>query len=101
MRESRTGLLIVAFSGLAFVGPVQGADAPSFKTRGRNEKEFVTKVGEAVVKSVRPSPAKLTLGDYKITAPKPNRKVISVTMNWVGSVTGKRFASVIRITVDP
>jgi hypothetical protein len=60
----------------------------------------MTKVGEAVVKAVRTSPARLSLGDYKITDPKPNRKLITITMNWAGSVTGKKFTSEIKLLVD-
>ena len=106
MKTTLTALLIVAVASLSFVGPARADDkkeddTPSFKKRPDSEKEFVTKVGEAVVKAVRTSPAKLAMGEYKITDPKPNRKIIDITMNWAGSVTGKKFKSTIKVTVDP
>jgi hypothetical protein len=90
--------LLIALASLAFVSPTW-ADTPAFKKRTGTEKEFMTQVGEAVVRAVRSSPAKLTLGDYKITDPEKNRKLISITMNWAGSVTGKKFKSEIKIKV--
>jgi hypothetical protein len=90
---------LVALASLAFVGPLS-AEPPAFKARLDGERTFMAKVGEAVVKAVRTSPAKLSLGEYKITDPKPNRKVIAITMNWAGSITGKKFTSEIKLTVD-
>ena len=106
MKTTLTALLIAAVACLSFVTPARADDkkdddVPSFKKRPDSEKEFVTKVGEAVVKAVRTSPAKMSLGDYKITDPKPNRKVIDINMNWAGSVTGRKFKSTIKVTVDP
>ena len=106
MKLSLTALLMAAVASLAFVAPVAKAEdkedpTPSFKKRLDSEKEFITKVGEATVKAIRTAPAKLELDTYKITDPKPNRKIIEIIMNWAGSVTGKKFKSVIKITVDP
>ncbi|MGL4550785.1 MAG: hypothetical protein ACRC33_06325 [Gemmataceae bacterium] len=107
MKTTLTALLVAAVASLSFVGPTRAADdkkedtTPSFKKRLDSEKEFVAKVGEATVKAIRTSPAKVEMGEYKITDPKPNRKVIDITMNWAGSVTGKKFKSTIKITVDP
>jgi hypothetical protein len=92
--------LLVALASLSFVGSLRAEDPPAFKTRLDAEKAFITKVGEAVVKAVRTSPAKLSLSDYKITDPKPNRKLLAITMNWAGSITGKKFTSEIRLLVD-
>jgi len=91
--------LLVALASLSFVSHVS-AEPPAFKNRLDGERAFVIKVGEAVVKAVRTSPARLTLGDYKITDPKPNRKLLAITMNWAGSITGKKFTSEIKILVD-
>lgn len=106
MKLSLTALLMAAVASLAFVAPVATAQekedtTPSFKKRTDPEKDFMTKVGEATVKAIRTAPAKLELDSYKITDPKPNRKVIEILMNWAGSVTGKKFKSTIKITVDP
>ncbi|MFQ3591696.1 MAG: hypothetical protein SNJ82_00705 [Gemmataceae bacterium] len=108
MKLSLTALLLAAFASLGLVTPVVLAQdkekedpTPSFKKRLDSEKEFITKVGEATVKAVRTAPAKLELDTYKITDPKPNRKVIEIIMNWAGSLTGKKFKSTIKITVDP
>jgi hypothetical protein len=106
VKTTLTALLIAAVASLSFVGPARADDkkeddTPSFKKRTDPEKEFVTKVGEAVVKAVRTSPAKLSMGEYKITDPKPNRKLIDITMNWAGAVTGTKFKSKIKVTVDP
>jgi len=89
----------VALVSLSLAGQLS-AEPPAFKNRLDGERAFITKVGEAVVKAVRTSPAKLSLGDYKITDPKPNRKLLTITMNWAGSITGKKFTSEIKITVD-
>jgi hypothetical protein len=99
MKTNRTGFVIVVLASLAFVGPAQAQ--PRFKMRGPNEKEFMTKVGEAVVKAVRTSPTKSDLAGYSITDLKPNRKVIDIAMKWTGSVTGKKYTSTIKVTVDP
>lgn len=108
MKLSLTALLLAAVASLTYVAPVATAQdkdkedpTPSFKKRLDSEKEFITKVGEATVKAVRTAPAKLELDSYKITDPKPNRKIIEIVMNWAGSVTGKKFKSTIKITVDP
>jgi hypothetical protein len=106
MKTTLTALLIVALASQSFVGSARADDkkddaTPSFKKRGESEKEFVAKVGEAVVKAVRTSPAKLEMAEYKITDPKPNRKVIAIKMNWAGSLTGTKFKSDVKITVDP
>lgn len=106
MKWTLNTLLMAAIASLAFAPTVALAQdkedtTPSFKNRLDSEKEFMAKVGEATVKAVRTSPAKLEMADYKITDPKPNRKVLEITMNWAGSVTGKKFKSVVKITVDP
>lgn len=106
MKTTLTTLLLAALACLSLESPIRAEDekkddTPSFKKRLDSEKEFVSKVGEAVVKAVRTSPAKLALGEYKITDPKANRKVIEITMNWAGAVTGKKFKSLIKVTVDP
>jgi hypothetical protein len=98
VNPARTALF-VALASLSFVSQLS-AEPPAFKARLDGERAFITKVGEAVVKAVRTSPAKLALGDYKVTDPKPNRKLLSITMNWAGSITGKKFTSEIKITVD-
>jgi hypothetical protein len=90
--------LLLAFASLAFVSEA-GAQAPSFKKRPGTEKEFMTEVGEAVVKAVRSSPAKLAMADDKITEPEKNRKLITITMNWAGSLTGTKFKSEIKLKV--
>jgi len=102
-----TALTLAVFATASFVAPMAQADdkkeetVPSFKKRTDPEKEFIAKVGEAVVKAVRTSPAKLEMADYKITDPKPNRKILTININWAGSVTGKKFKSVAKVTVDP
>lgn len=106
MKTTLTALLIAAVASLSFVASVRAEDktedtTPSFKKRTGTEKDFMKSVGEAVVKAVRTKPAKLELGDYKITDPKPNRKLITIDMNWAGSLTGTKFKSTVKITVDP
>jgi hypothetical protein len=90
--------LLLTVATLSFVA-LAWADPPSFKKRPGTEKEFMTAVGEEVVKAVRSKPAKLTLGDYKITDPEKNRKLITINMNWAGSITGTKFKSEIKIKV--
>lgn len=102
MKTSLTALLVAGLATLPVAADDKKDDpTPSFKNRLSGEKEFMRKVGEAVVKAVRTSPAKLDLEDYKISDPKANRKVIDIKMTWAGSITKKKFKSEIKITLDP
>lgn len=91
-------LMVLVFLGVAT--PAE-AGVPSFKKRDSIDKTFLKEVGEAVVKAVRSKPARLELGDYRISDPKPNRKVLTIKMVWHGAATGKKFTSDIKITIDP
>src|SRR5262249_4268053 len=99
----RTALLSAVVVCLALTAHARAADdeVPSFKKREGSEKEFAAKVGEATVKAIRTKPAKLEMEEYKITDPKANRKVLAIKMIWYGAVTGKKFTSDIKITIDP
>jgi len=103
VKAYRTALLSAAVVCLAFAAQARAAEdeVPSFKKREDPEKAFMAKVGEATVKAIRSKPAKLEMDEYKITDPKPNRKLITIKMIWYGAVTGKKFTSDIKITVDP
>lgn len=104
MKSYRTALLSAAVVCLALVAQTARAaddEVPTFKKRDSVDKAFLEKVGEATVKAIRSKPAKLELESHKVTDPKPNRKVIDLKMIYYGAVTGKKFTSDIKITVDP
>jgi len=77
-------------------------DTPSFGKRGDDEKVFVRKVGEAIVKAARAKPAKLELKKYekKKLKGKDGRTNLHITMGWAGSITGKKFTSDIVVQLD-
>jgi hypothetical protein len=76
------------------------ADDLSFKKRGNEEKQFVTRVGEAIVKAAHPTAKKLSLVKYEFTQPKPNRTELVLKMEYHGAVTGKKYVADIVVKID-
>lgn len=96
--KSSSAAILAALLALFVTSP--GHAQPAFKNRKGPEKEFVAQVGEATVKAARTKPTKIALEEYKITTPARDRKVMTIRMTWYGAVTGKKFASDIKITID-
>ena len=77
-----------------------GDEVPSFKKRGEREKEFVKKVGIAVVKAAHPTAKRADLVDYKVTSPKKDRTDVKIKMEYYGAVTRKRYVADIVVKCD-
>jgi hypothetical protein len=96
--KSSDAAVIALLLALSVASP--GHAQPAFKNRKGPEKEFVAQVGEATVRAARTKPVKLAMEEYKITTPARDRKLLAIRMVWYGSVTGKKFTSDVKITVD-
>jgi len=77
-------------------------DVPSFRKRGDQEKQFVTKVGTAIVKAARIKPQKVGLvsHEYKMNTPKNGRAELLLKMEYYGLVTKKRYTTDIVVKLD-
>lgn len=75
-------------------------DSISFKKRGDEEKRFVTRVGEAIVKAAHPTGKKRALVKYEITTPKPNRTELLIKMDYYGAVSSKKYVADITVKCD-
>jgi phenylpyruvate tautomerase PptA (4-oxalocrotonate tautomerase family) len=74
---------------------------PSFKTSTKREtKEFVERVGSAIVKAARSKPQSIELEKYEYTSPKPGRTELNMTLNWKGLVSKAKFTSTIKVIID-
>jgi hypothetical protein len=95
-------LTTAALVGLAGTALAQGEDIPSFKKRGDMEKQFVTKVGTAVIKVARIKPQKISMlsYEYKLNTPKANRSELDLKMEFHGLVTKKRYTADIVVLLD-
>ncbi len=90
MLSTRIFPIALALLVLALVSQVARADGISFKNRGNEEKVFITKVGEKIVKAAHPTGHRVALVEYKVNNPKPNRTEVTIKMEYYGAVTGKR-----------
>jgi hypothetical protein len=97
-----TGAMLLAGLSLGLVGtPARAADDNiSFKKRGNAEKEFVARVGEAIVKAAHKTAKKISLVKYEYTKPKANRTELAIKMEYHGAVTGKRYVADIVVKID-
>jgi hypothetical protein len=91
-----TGLVVLALLPLARAAD----DEPSFKKRGDQEKQFVTLVGEAIVKAAHGTAKKTALLEYAYKEPKPNRTELTLKMEYYGAVVGKRYVADIVVKID-
>ncbi len=90
-----TACIVVLLAGTA-----RAADELSFKKRGDVEKQFVARVGEAVIHAAHMTGKKIALIEYKYTNPKPNRTELAIKMEFYGIVTGKRYVADIVVKID-
>jgi hypothetical protein len=93
--------------GLALLSsPARAADdLPSFKTsKDRETKEFVTKVGTAIIKAARARPEAIELEKYEYTKPKTGRHELFIRMSYTGKISRllrkKKFTATIKIKID-
>jgi len=105
----KPGLLAVLL-GLAALAASASARAandpvPSFKTSTDKEtKEFVTKVGTAIVKAARSKPKDIEIDRYEYTRPKAGRRQLLIKMTYFGSISRpfkkKPFTATITLKID-
>ena len=94
-------LLCVLVGGQAARADDDDPPVPSFKSdKGRETKEFVTKVGTVVVKAARSKPTKIELEKYEYTKVKPGRTELKVKMIYYGLVTKKKYNADIVVQLD-
>jgi len=95
--------MVLAVLALLFGATARAAadDVLSFKSRGDNEKEFVTEVGTVIVRAARTAPSKIKLQEYGFEEVKDrkDRKVLKITMTWEGAVS-KKITSTIVVKID-
>jgi len=89
--------VLLAVSPAAFARPDEDL---SFKRRGDEEKKFVARVGEAVVKAAHTTAKKIELVKYEYTKPKPNRTELTIKMAYHGAVTNKQYTADIVVIID-
>jgi hypothetical protein len=97
--------LVAAVTGLCVAAAAwsSGDDPtfPVFKAENKPEtKEFVTKVGDVIVKAARSKPRKVELADFSYASPKANRKELTLKMTYTGAVTRVKFTADIVLLLD-
>jgi hypothetical protein len=91
---------------LGLLLPIRAADepaVPSFKkTKDKDNKEFVGKVFENIVKAARLKTKnyKVEKYEYVNVKDKPNRKELHITGTWDGAVVSKNIKTTITIKLD-
>jgi hypothetical protein len=76
-------------------------DLPSFKAdKHRETKEFVAKVGSAIIKAGRLKPQNMEVDRYEYTKPKAGRTELKVKMIYHGLVTKKKYTADILVKLD-
>lgn len=74
---------------------------PSFKKdKDRETKEFVAKVGTAIVKAGRLKPQNMEVEKYDYTKPKAGRTELKLKMIYHGLVTKKKYTADILVKLD-
>jgi hypothetical protein len=101
----RRGSLLAVAAGLAVVPAVllwgEDEDFPSFKAASsRESREFVTRVGEVIVKAARSRPRKIELKDFTYASPKAGRKELTLKMTYTGAVTKVKFNVDVELLLD-
>jgi hypothetical protein len=94
--------LAATLLALQVVAAASGAadEELSFKKRGTEEKAFVTRVGEAIIKAAHGTAKKITLVKYEYTQPKAGRTDLTIKMEYHGAVSDKRYQSDIVVKID-
>jgi hypothetical protein len=103
MRSTRRSFFVASLAGLALLAVpalVSADDPPSFKKRPGEEKEFMAKVGDAIVHAARPTAKKISLVEYKVERPKAGRTDFNIKMEFHGIATGTRYVADIVVLTD-
>jgi hypothetical protein len=95
-------LVAVTFTLLALTTlSARGADEEiSFKKRGNEEKVFVGKVGDAIVKAAHGTAKRISLVKYDLSEPKPGRTDLNIKMEYHGALSDKRYVADITVKID-
>lgn len=104
-RLSMPRLVAAALSTFLLLGltPARADEdgAPSFRTTGKREtKEFVSRVGTAIVKSARSAAQKIEMDKYEYTSPRAGRTELNLTMQYFGVVTKLKYTADITVVID-
>jgi hypothetical protein len=79
------------------------ADVPSFNKRGSGDKEekaFVEKVAQTIVKEARTSAKDITLQKYKFKEPKEGHKELTIEAGYKGVATKTQYNAEIVVHLD-
>jgi hypothetical protein len=96
-------VLRVVLAGAAVLAAAAAAyadDDLSFRRRGDEEKRFVGRVAEAVVKAAHKTAKKVDLIKYEYTHPKPNRTDLTMKVGYHGAVTNKQYTADVVVKID-
>jgi hypothetical protein len=93
------GVILLAVPTLAPIARAADEEL-SFKRRGTAEKQFVSMVGEAVVKAAHTTAKKVSLVKYAYEQPKANRTELVLKMEYHGAVSDKRYLADITVKID-
>jgi hypothetical protein len=100
-RWLQTVLAVGAVLLTAGMAPARAAaEDVSFKHRGDEEKQFVTKVGRAIVKAAHTTGKNPALVHYDLKHPRPNRTELHIQMDYKGQVTNKTYKANIVVKID-
>jgi hypothetical protein len=72
----------------------------SFRNEKRESKEFVERIGVAVIKAARMAPRRLEMKEFKFSDPKTNRKELLIKMSYSGAVTRLGFQAEMTLLLD-
>jgi hypothetical protein len=98
-RRGTAGMTLLV--GLALAPMTRAADEElSFKRRGSVEKQFVSMVGEAIIKAAHGTAKKVSLVKYAYEQPKANRTELVMKMEYHGAVSDKRYLADITVKID-
>jgi hypothetical protein len=100
MRTVSVGAAILALVIGAALVRAADDEVPSFRKRGDEEKRFVAKVGEAIIKAAHQTAKNIGYLKHEYTFPKPNRTELTIKMEYHGKVTNKRYVSDIVVKID-
>jgi hypothetical protein len=95
MKAARTLTLLAALACLAMLAPTPApaaddTEVPSFKTtKDKDNKDFATKVGTAIIKAARAKPIDIELKKHEIKSPKAGRKEMHIEMTYTGAISKK------------
>src|SRR4051812_27051096 len=99
---SRRAVVTAALARLVLAGAAAARDDDdvSFRRRGDEEKRFVARVAEAVIKAAHHTAKKVELEKYEYTHPKPNRTELAMKVVYHGAVTNKSYTADVVVKID-